>query len=57
MRLKRGLSQSGLSKISKISLRSIKAYEQGRIDLSKAQAETLYILARILDCTIEDLLK
>lgn len=57
MRLKRGLSQSELSKISKIPLRSIKAYEQGTSDLSKAQAETLYILARTLDCTIENLLK
>ena len=56
MRLKRGLSQSELSKKSKIPLRSIKAYEQGSRDLLKAQAETLYILARTLDCTMEDLL-
>ena len=57
IRLKRGLSQSELSKISGVPLRSIKAYEQGSVELEKVQAETLYVLARTLDCTIEDLLK
>lgn len=57
MRIKRGLSQSELSKISKVNLRSIKAYEQNSNNIVKAKAETLYLLARTLDCTIEDLLK
>lgn len=57
MRLKRGLSQTELSKVSGVPLRSIKAYEQGTSELAKAQAETLYVLARTLDCTIEDLLR
>lgn len=57
MRLKRRLSQSELSKISGVPLRSIKAYEQATVPLGKVQSETLYLLSRTLDCTIEDLLK
>lgn len=57
LRLKRGLSQSDLSKISHVPLRTIKAYEQTSDNLQKAQAKTLYMFARTLDCTIEDLLE
>lgn len=56
-RLKRGLSQSELSKISGVNLRTLKAYEQNKIVLESVQAGTLYLLARTLNCTIEDLLK
>lgn len=56
-RKKRKLSQTQLSEISKVSLRTIKAYEQKKLDISKAQADTLYKLARTLDCTMEDLIK
>ncbi len=56
-RKKRNLSQSELAKISHVSLRVIKAYEQGKLDISKAQGDTLYKLAKTLDCTIEDLMK
>ena len=56
-RKKRKLSQSELSGISGVSLRAIKAYEQGKLDISKAQGETLYKLAKTLDCSIEDLIK
>lgn len=56
-RKKRKLSQTELAGISGVSLRAIKAYEQGKLDISKAQADTLYKLARTLDCTIEDLIK
>lgn len=57
LRLKRGLSQTELAKISGVPLRSIKAYEQEATKIQKAQAETLYLLARALDCRIEELLK
>ena len=56
MRLKRGLSQTELAKMSGVSLRSIKAYEQGTNDISKAQADTLLMLSRVLNCSIEDLI-
>ena len=50
------LSQRGLSLLSDVPVRNIKAYEQGEIDISKAQAETLYALAKVLNCSIEDLI-
>lgn len=56
-RKKRQLSQADLANISGVPARTIKAYEQGKLDISKAQADTLYKLARTLDCTIEDLIK
>ena len=56
-RKKRQLSQVELAAISGVPARTIKAYEQGKLDISKAQADTLYKLARTLDCTIEDLIK
>ena len=56
-RRKRKLSQTELAGISGVSLRAIKAYEQGKLDISKAQGETLYKLAKTLDCSIENLIK
>lgn len=55
-RTKKKLSQSDLATLSGVSLRSIKAYEQGTVDISNAQADTLYALSKVLGCTIEDLL-
>lgn len=52
----RKLTQKQLSVLSGVKLRSIQAYEQGDNDIQKAQAETLYLLAKTLDCTIEELL-
>lgn len=40
-----------------MELRSIQMYEQRRNDINKAQVETLYKLARVLGCNIEDLLE
>lgn len=56
-RKKRKLSQVELAKTSRVPARTIKAYEQEKLDISKAHADTLYKLARALDCTIEDLIK
>lgn len=55
-RQKRQLSQNQLALLSGVPVRNIKAYEQGVVELSKAQGETLYLLSKALDCTIEDLL-
>lgn len=50
MRIKNGLSQSGLSKASGVPLRTIQQYEQRRKDLAKARAEYLIALSRALNC-------
>ena len=52
-----GLSQSELAKASGVGLRSIQMYEQRVNDIDKAQAQTLYRLSRVLNCTVEDLLE
>ena len=43
--IKSKMSQAELSKISKVSLRVIKAYEEKMLDITKAQASRLYKLA------------
>ena len=53
----RGLSQRELAKKADVDLRSIQMYEQRRNNINKAQGETLYKLARVLGCNIEDLLE
>lgn len=57
IRQARGLSQSKLANLANVELRSIQMYEQRRNDINKAQVETLYKLARVLGCNIEDLLE
>lgn len=57
IRLKRKLTQEQLALISGVNIRSIKSYEQGENDILKAQGETLFMLARALNCSIEELLK
>lgn len=50
MRIKNGLSQSGLASASGVPLRTIQQYEQRQKDLSKARAEYLIALSRALNC-------
>jgi len=57
IRMLRKLSQKQLSVLSGVKLRSIECYEQGDIGIHNAKAETLLALAKVLDCTIEDLLQ
>ena len=52
-----GCSQSELAKLSKVSLRSIQMYEQRNKDINKASVEAVYRLAKVLGCTIEDLIE
>ena len=56
IRIAKGLSQSQLAKLANVDIRSIQMYEQKRNDINKAQGETLYKLAKVLGCNIEDLL-
>lgn len=55
IRQKRNLSQSELSKISGVNRRTIQAYEQGKLDISKAQYDTLYSLSSSLGCEVNDI--
>ena len=52
-----GCSQRELAEMSGVGLRSIQMYEQRNKDINKAQAESLYCLAKVLGCTMEDLLE
>lgn len=52
-----GCTQAELSRLSGVTLRSIQMYEQRRKDINKASAETLYSIAKVLGCTIEDLIE
>ena len=56
MRLKRRLSQSQLAYLSNVNVRNIKTYEQNENDINKAQVNILLSLARVLNCSIEDIL-
>lgn len=57
MRENRRISQSQLSRLSGVNLRSIQLYEQRANDIDKAQAQTLFKLSRSLGCNVEDLLE
>ena len=52
-----GCSQAELSRRSGVGLRSIQMYEQRNKDINKASAETVHSPAKILGCTVEDLLE
>lgn len=56
LRKTHGLTQQDLADLSGISLRMIRAYEQGSQDLSRAEANTLICLSRALHCPPERLL-
>lgn len=52
-----GCTQAELAKRSEVSLRSIQMYEQRHKDINKASVETVNRIAKVLGCTIEDLLE
>lgn len=52
-----GITQAELAKMADVSLRSIQMYEQRNKDINKANAETIYRIARVLGCSMEDLLE
>ena len=55
-RKNKNLTQQQLSEKSGVAVRSIRAYEQGSKELNKAQAITVYRLAKALKCKVDDLL-
>lgn len=56
LRRKNNLSQSKLAELAELNIRTLQDYEQGRKDLNNAKAITVYKLAKILNCNIEELL-
>lgn len=57
LREEKGMSQSDLSLLSGVPIRSIRAYEQGSVELCKAQGDTLYSLAKALGCGTDTLIR
>ncbi len=57
LRRQLSLSQLELAALSGVPERTIRSYEQGKVDISKAQAETLFALSEVLRCTIEELIE
>ncbi len=49
--------QAARARESGISVRMIQHYEQRQKDLSKAQTKTLWLLAKTLKCSMEDLME
>lgn len=56
IRIKAGLTQKELAKKSGVNFRMIQHYEQGDKDIKKAAAETVFKLAKALNCDITDLI-
>lgn len=52
-----GFTQAELAKRSGVSLRSVQMYEQRNKNINKASVDTVYRLARVLGCTVEDLVE
>ena len=55
-RKKAGLTQTELAEKLDISHRTLQSYEQGQKPLEKAAAITVLNMARVLGCTVEDLI-
>ena len=52
-----GCTQAELAERSGVSLRSIQMYEQRNKDINKASAANVYSMAKVLGCSVEDLLE
>lgn len=57
IRIAYGCTQAELAKRSGVSLRSIQMYEQRNKDINKASIESIHRIAKVLGCTIEDLME
>ena len=57
IRLTYGCTQAELAKMSDVSLRSIQMYEQRNKNINKASIDTVYRLAKVLGCTMDDLME
>ena len=56
-RTEAGLTQKELADKTELSLRTLQHYEQGSKDLATAAAITVWKIAKVLGCTIEDLIE
>lgn len=52
-----GCTQAELAERSGVSLRSIQMYEQRNKDINKASVDAIYRIAKVLGCTMEDLVE
>lgn len=52
-----GMTQKELALQSGIPLRTVQQYEQRQKNINKARAETVMVLARLLDCKAEELIE
>jgi DNA-binding XRE family transcriptional regulator len=57
IRMAYGVTQAELAERSGVGLRSIQMYEQRNKNINKASVETIYRLAKVLGCTMEDLIE
>lgn len=57
LRIDANLSQSELSKLSEVPVRTIQQYEQKQKNINKASAETIIKLAKVLNCSVLDLME
>lgn len=57
IRMTYGFTQAELAERSGVSLRSIQMYEQRNKNINKASADTIYQIAKVLGCTMEDLIE
>ena len=56
-RINRNLTQSELSKLSGIPVRTLQNYEQGVLCFDSARIDKIVEVALVLDCNIEDLIE
>ena len=57
LRLDANLSQSELSKLSEVPVRTIQQYEQKQKKINKASTETIINLAKVLNCSVIELME
>ncbi len=57
IRVSSGMTQSELSELSGINIKSIAAYEQSPEKINKASAESIYNISDCLGCDMEDLME
>ena len=57
LRQKAGLSQRELAEMSGVPMRTIQQYEQRQKNINKAKAEYLVMVAKVLCCTVDDLIE
>lgn len=57
MRIKAGLSQSELALKADLNLRTLQAYEQGYKPFDNARLDTIFKVALLCECRLEDLIE